>query len=148
MTITDPLDHLIREIAAKHGVAVGRDDPILILQTLNAKLLEEGAQAQRAMLQTHQEELEAIAQRWGSDAKDKAERILSAGLAASKDAMGRLMQEGSLAATAALRGEVNAAMASLTQALVQTRRLAHLQLVAAALTVAAAAIALFATLWR
>ena len=148
MSASDPLDLLIREIAAKHGVAVGRDDPILILQTLNAKLLEEGAQAQRAMLQTHQEELEAIAQRWGSDAKDKAERILSAGLAASKDAMSRLMQEGSLAATTALRGEVNAAMASLTQALVQTRRLAHFQLIAAALTVAAAAIALFATLWR
>jgi hypothetical protein len=148
VSASDPLDLLIREIAAKHGVAVGRDDPILILQTLNAKLLEEGAQAQRAMLQAHQEELEAIAQRWGSDAKDKAERILSAGLAASKDAMGRLMQEGSLAATAALRGEVNTAMASLTQALVQTRRLAHFQLIAAALTVAAAAIALFATLWR
>ncbi|RZA30416.1 MAG: conjugal transfer protein TraM [Proteobacteria bacterium] len=148
MSANDPLDLLIREIAAKHGVAVGRDDPILILQTLNAKLLEEGAQAQRAMLQTHQEELEAIAQRWGSDAKDKAERILSAGLAASKDVMGRLMQEGALAATAALRGEVNTATASLTQALTQTRRLAHLQLVAAALTVAAAAIALSATLWR
>ena len=43
MTTTDPVDHLIREIAVKHGVALGRDDPILILQTLNAQLLEEGA---------------------------------------------------------------------------------------------------------
>ena len=148
MTPHDPVDHLIREIAAKHGVAVGRDDPILILQTLNAKLLEDGAQAQRAMLRAHQEELEAIAQRWGSDAKDKAERILSAGLAAGRDAMGRLMQEGALAATSALRAEVDAAMGGLAEALAQTRRLARIHLVAAALTVLAAAIALFATLSR
>ncbi|RYI35292.1 MAG: conjugal transfer protein TraM [Acetobacteraceae bacterium] len=148
MTPHDPVDHLIREIAAKHGVAVGRDDPILILQTLNAKLLEDGAQAQRAMLRAHQEELEVIAQRWGSDAKDKAERILSTGLAASRDAMGRLMQEGALATTSALRAEVDAAVRGLAEALAQTHRLARIHLVAAALTVLAAAIALFATLSR
>jgi hypothetical protein len=61
VTTSDPVGQLIREIAAKHGVAVGRDDPILVLQTINAQLLEDGAKAQRDMLKTHKEELEAIA---------------------------------------------------------------------------------------
>ncbi|MGJ7582670.1 conjugal transfer protein TraM [Variovorax sp. RHLX14] len=141
----DSIDHLIREIAAKHGVAVGRDDPILILQTLNARLLEQGAEAQRAMLQTHKEELELIAQRWGEEAKSKAERILNAGLVASKDAMARAMQEGALVATASLRKEMESAASGITHGLTQVRRLAHVNLIAAALTVIAAAITLFAT---
>ena len=29
--MVDPIDELIKEIAGKHGVAVGRDDPIMIL---------------------------------------------------------------------------------------------------------------------
>ncbi len=33
--MTDPIEELIKEIAAKHGIAVSRDDPILILQTIN-----------------------------------------------------------------------------------------------------------------
>jgi hypothetical protein len=144
----DPVDQLIREIAAKHGVAVGRDDPILILQTINAQLLEDGAKAQRDMLRTHKEELEAIAQRWGSDARDKAERILSAGLAASKEAMGRVMQEGAMAATASMRSEIDQALGGITQALEQARGLARINMIAAALTLVAAAIALFATLSR
>jgi hypothetical protein len=30
--MADPIDELIKEIAGKHGIAVGRDDPIMILQ--------------------------------------------------------------------------------------------------------------------
>jgi hypothetical protein len=148
VTTNDPVDQLIREIAAKHGVAVGRDDPILILQTINAQLLEDGAKAQQDMLQTHKEELEDIAQRWGNDAKDKAERILSAGLAASKEAMARVTQEGALAATALMRSEIDQALGGITQALEQARDLARINMIAAALTLVAAAIALFATLSR
>ena len=144
----DPIDQLIRDIAAKHGVAVGRDDPILILQTINAHLLEDGQRAQRALLQTHKEELEAIAQRWGSDAKDKAERILTAGLAASKEAMTGMVEVGAAAAMASLRTEVVQAVGTIARTLEQSRDLARVNLVAAALTVVAAAIALFATLFN
>jgi hypothetical protein len=45
--MTDPVEELIREIAAKHGIAVSRDDPILILQTINTRLLQDSAKAQQ-----------------------------------------------------------------------------------------------------
>ena len=72
----DPVDELIKEIAGKHGIAVGRDDPIMILQTINARLLADSAKAQQAMLERYKEELEALSARWSSDAKEKAERVL------------------------------------------------------------------------
>jgi hypothetical protein len=92
--MADPIEELIKEIAAKHGIAVSRDDPILILQTINTRLLQDSAKAQQVMLDQYKEELEALALRWGNDARDKAERILNASLAASKGAMVKLMQEG------------------------------------------------------
>jgi hypothetical protein len=95
--MTDPVEELIKEIAAKHGIAVSRDDPILILQTINTRLLQDSAKAQQVMLDQYKEELEALALHWGNDARDKAERILNASLMASKGAMAKVMQEGARA---------------------------------------------------
>ena len=108
--MSDQTDELIREIAAKHGIAVSRDDPILILQTINARLMQDSAKAQQAMPDRYKEELEALALRWGSDVKSKAERILNASLAASKEATAKLMQEGAKEAAASVRGEIDAAL--------------------------------------
>ena len=46
----DNVDELIKEIAVKHGIAVSRDDPILILQTINNRLMQDSEKAQQAML--------------------------------------------------------------------------------------------------
>jgi len=37
--MNEEIDELIKEIAVKHGIAVGRDDPIIILQTINNRLM-------------------------------------------------------------------------------------------------------------
>ena len=39
------IDDLMKEVAAKHRVALGRDDPLLILQTINEHLTEKSAKA-------------------------------------------------------------------------------------------------------
>ena len=144
--MSDGVEDLIKEIAAKHGIAVGRDDPILILQTINARLLDDGAKAQRALLQEHKEELEAITQRWGVDIKGQAERILTASLTASKNAMTRMMQDGAAVTTAAVRSEIDQALKGVAKTVQQAHDLGRVILIAAALTLVAAAIALFATL--
>ena len=65
MASDDKIEELIREIAVKHGIAVGRDDPILILQTINTRLMQDSQAAQQEILDRFKEELEAIAHRWG-----------------------------------------------------------------------------------
>ena len=142
--MSDQTDELIREIAAKHGIAVSRDDPILILQTINARLMQDSAKAQQAMLDQYKEELEALALRWGSDVKSKAERILNASLAASKEATAKLMHEGAKEAAASVCGEIDAALRRVSDPIRTARRIAVLNIAASCVTCTAAAIALWA----
>lgn len=57
--MADQVEELIKEIAAKHGIAVSRDDPILVLQTINNRLMQDSSKAQQAQLDQYKEELEA-----------------------------------------------------------------------------------------
>lgn len=142
----DKIEEIIREIATKHGIAVSRDDPILILQTINNRLLADSAKAQQAMLDQYKEELEGVALRWGSDAKEKAERILNAALAASKDAMAKSAEESTKKTSALVAVEIDAALAKVSAQARHARNTAIINVVAAVITMAASATALWALL--
>jgi hypothetical protein len=144
--MSDQVEELIKEIAAKHGIAVSRDDPILVLQTINNRLMQDSSKAQQAQLDVYKEELEGLALRWGNEAKGKAERILNASLAASKDAMGKAMEEGAKTASKAVRAEMDAALAAVAEPIRAARRIGMLNVVASCITLAAAAVALWVTL--
>ena len=81
----EKIEETIKEIAVKHGIAVGRNDPIMILHTINERLMKETAAAQRQILHEFKEELEAAAHQWEAEAKKNAETILNAALAVSKE---------------------------------------------------------------
>ena len=142
--MTDQVEELIKEIAAKHGIAVSRDDPILILQTINARLMQDSARAQQVMLDQYEVELEALALRWGNDAKAKAERILNVSLTASKEATAKLMQEGAKEAAVSVRGEIDVALRRVADPVRDARRIGALNVAASCITCVAAAIALWA----
>jgi hypothetical protein len=144
--MTDPVEELIKEIAASHGIAVSRDDPILVLQTINSRLMQDSAKAQQVQLDHYKEELESLALRWGNDAKGKAERIVNASLAASKEAMGQILQDAAKATAASLRAEMDAALTGVAAPIRDARRIAMLNVVASCITLLAAAVALWVTL--
>ena len=145
--MADKIEDLIKEIAVRHGVAVGRDDPIMILHTLNDLLMKESTEAQQQILDSFKSELEEIAHRWGDDAKNKAERTLSAALTASKEAMGEAVKESATATATATRKEIEGVIAEqLKPAIKETRRASVMNLVAAGMTVFAAGLALWASL--
>jgi len=142
----DDVDGLIKEIAVKHGIAVSRDDPILILQTLNNRLMQDSGAAQQALLDSYKEEMEALAMRWGLDATDKAERIVNASLLAGKEAMAGIMRESAQATATAMRAEIDSALGLIANNLLATRSLAILNVMAACITLFAATIALWVVL--
>ena len=144
--MADQVEELIKEIAAKHGIAVSRDDPILVLQTINNRLMQDSSKAQQAQLDQYKEELEALALRWGTDAKDKAERILNAALTASKGAMDKAMQENAKSTAATVRAEVDAALGRVAGQVKDARRIGLLNVLASCITRAAAAVALWVAL--
>ena len=79
----DRTDDLLKEIASKHGVALDREDPILIVQTLHARLLADSQSAQQAMLEDYRTTLESLLDRWSAETTAKAERIVTASLTAT-----------------------------------------------------------------
>ena len=142
----DQIEALIREIAQKHGIVVGRDDPIFVLQTINHRLMQDSAKAQGAQIDSLKEEMEALAQRWSLDAKEKSERILNASLAAGKLAMAQLMEEGTRTSARVLINELDDLLARLAQPLREARQLAVFNVVASCITLLAAVVALWGTL--
>ena len=144
--MSDRIEALVKEIAAKHGIAVGRDDPIMILQTINERLIQDSAAAQQDALDRFKEELESIAHRWREDARAKAERTLTTALAAGRAAMSKDMQAGAKAAALSARQEIDTALAQLADPIRDGRRIAILNLIAAGMAVFAAALALLSTL--
>lgn len=135
MNADDKIEQLIREIASKHGIAVARDDPILVLQTINHRLLQDSVAAQQAMLDRYKDELEGIGNRWGLDAREKAERVLNAALEASRETMEQLVQLSARAASAAIEEKMKGVVAGVDAAAERAFRAALLNLSAACLTV-------------
>ncbi|QIN32762.1 conjugal transfer protein TraM [Legionella longbeachae] len=91
--MSEKLDKIIQDITVKHGVLLGKDDPILILHTMNEQLIGENRKAQNDWLIQFREEMENISSQWKEDAKEKAEKVLNAALSSSKEAMAGLLQE-------------------------------------------------------
>lgn len=142
----EQIEEIIREIASKHGIAVSRDDPILILQTINNRLLQDSAKAQRVMLDQYKEELEALAHRWGQDSKGRAERILNAALVSGKAALEQMMGESTTTIASAVASEIDTVFARLARPMADAYRIALLNVVAAGVTFCAAVVVLWAIL--
>ena len=140
------MEDLIAEVAARHGVAIGRDDPILVMQTINARLLQESAAAQQALLDAYKNELEAQATRWSADAAERADRVLHAALTGGKDMIATQAEEGACATVASVTTTVDAALARVAGRLQDARRIAMLNLVAACITLAAAGLVVWSSL--
>lgn len=130
--MSDKLDEAIQDIAVKHGVLLGKDDPILIFQTMNDRLLEENRQAQQALLAQFKEEMELISSQWKDDAKAKAAKVLNAALIASKEAMVKLLQESTSESVQAMQKMISDSLAEARDLTHQTRKFSRFVLWASA----------------
>lgn len=146
MMAADKIEETIKEIAVKHGIAVGRDDPILILHTINERLMRDSADAQQEILDRFKEEMEAIAHRWGDDAKNKAERTLNAAIAAGNETAKKMIQETALAASDAIRRELDASVKKIAIPIHQSRRIAIMNMASAGMVLVAAGLVLWVTM--
>lgn len=134
MNTDEKVEQLIREIASKHGIAVARDDPILVLQTINHRLLQDSVAAQQAMLDRYKEEMEGVGNRWSLDSHEKAERVLNAALESSRELMTQLVQASANAVSAAIEEKMKVLILGGDAAAARAYRAAFLNLGAACLT--------------
>ena len=101
------IDETIKEIAVKHGVSVGRDDPLLILQTMHERLIEQQKRAQQELLAQFKSEIEQISSQWKDDAKEKAENILNSALGASKSSLDEILNNAAKEHTNLIKTEIS-----------------------------------------
>lgn len=105
-------DALIAEIAMRHGVAVSRDDPVMILATLNELLAEDNAKAQAELLAQFKREMEALSEKWANDSKIRAQAVLTHALEASREAVAKSAEKEFEKLATATRQEVTRLQAS------------------------------------
>ncbi|MCW5608765.1 MAG: conjugal transfer protein TraM [Nitrosomonas sp.] len=74
----DKLDALIKRIASEHGIVLTRDDPILMMHTLNEVLLEQNEKAQAELLNQYEAILQESFNQWQSVASKKANALIYA----------------------------------------------------------------------
>lgn len=120
--MTDKWDATIQEIAIRHGVVLSKDDPILILQTMNQRLLEESRQAQAVILTQFKEEMEYISSQWRDDAKEKAEKVLNAALSSSKEVMDKRLRQATSEFTNAIKKLISDSLTEAQNLTQQTRK--------------------------
>lgn len=136
----DPTEDLLKEIASKHGVALDRQDPILIVQTMHARLLAESTSAQQAMLEDYRKTLEALLERWSAETKTRAERIVTASLTAGTETMKAQMATHTTDVASAIRKEVTTVLEQTETKMRRATTLGYLNLLAALVTFVAAVV--------
>lgn len=71
------IEAIIRTIAIKHGIALGRNDPILVLHSLNELLISEFSAKQDELIQQFRVSLEEAADNFIKSMETKSVEILS-----------------------------------------------------------------------
>jgi hypothetical protein len=138
--MSEPLIELTQVIANKHQVTLDRHDPLLIVQTLNAQILQDSTKNQQALLENYKAAMQEISLRWEKDAKQNAEKILNASLKAASQIMEAGVQTHVTAISTTLREELAKAGVQVENSLAQVKKVARFNLFAAVLTLLAAGV--------
>lgn len=74
----DKLDALIKRIASEHSIVLTKDDPILMMHTLNEVLLEQNEKAHAELLHKYEAILQESFNQWQTVASKKANALIIA----------------------------------------------------------------------
>jgi hypothetical protein len=74
----DKLDALIKRIASEHGIVLTKDDPVLMMHTLNEVLLEQNEKAQTELLNKYEAILQESFNQWHSYTSKKTNALINA----------------------------------------------------------------------
>ena len=99
-------EELIREAALKNGYPLEKGDSLMVLATVMNRLAENWQRTLDAALEKNSTAHEELAARWRKNATAQAEKVLNAALSASREAMAKSMNEGTVKVLELVRGHV------------------------------------------
>ena len=137
-------EEILIEIAKKHGVALNKNDPILIVYTLNQRMIADQTQAQEALFDNFRSQMEELTQNFHFETKSQAEKILTASLDSSKKVMLNAMNDNAKAASTAVREEIDSIVNKVQSNHKESRQTSYINLFSSILTLTAACVILYA----
>ena len=141
-TIDKKIDKAIQEIASVHGIAVSKDDPIMILHTMNDRLISDSKAAQQELLDNFRSELEVTVSELSMAAKNHSDRVLNSTIQTSKTEISRVMEEQSNIIIERWKADLHAEFNEACKTMTTSRQTSILNIIASFITLIAAGIVL------
>ena len=141
-TIDEKIDEAIQEIASVHGIAVSKDDPIMILHTMNERLIKDSKAAQQELLDKFRSELEVTVSELSMAAKNHSDRVLNSTIQTSKTEISRVMEEQSNIIIERWKADLHAEFNEACKTMTTSRQTAILNIIASFITLIAAGVVL------
>ena len=141
-TIDEKIDKAIQQIASNHGIAVSKDDPIMILHTMNERLISDSKAAQQELLDNFRSQLEVTVSELSMAAKNHSDRVLNSTIQTSKTEISRVMEEQSNIIIERWKADLHAEFNEACKTMTTSRQTAILNIIASFITLIAAGIVL------
>ncbi len=141
-TTDEKIDKVIQQIASVHGVAVSKDDPIMILHTMNERLISDSKAAQQELLDNFRSELEVTVSELSMAAKNHSDRVLNSTIQTSKTEISCVMEEQSNIIIERWKADLHAEFNEACKTMTTSRQTAILNIIASFITLIAAGIVL------
>ena len=136
----DRLDALIKRIASEHGIVLTKDDPVLIMHTLNEVLLEQNEKAHAELLNKYEAILQENFSQWQTFASKKANVLINAQQSHFSKNNDQLTDNGMQQVSEIIRITINHEIRELTRI---SRQAAIMNLLAAILVLVSVVIVVF-----
>lgn len=131
------IEDLINEIATKTGVALAKNDPILILFHANRHLLGESFKRQEEMVRQFNSSVQEAQQQWVAESKLQSEKVVNVAIQAAIYEMDKLAEKRTTKLAENLATILAPALNKLQSDINKANRVAMLNVVSAGLTLAA-----------
>jgi hypothetical protein len=141
-TTDEKIDKAIQQIASVHGVAVSKDDPIMILHTMNERLISDSKAAQQELLDNFRSQLEVTVSELSMAAKNHSDRVLNSTIQTSKTEISRVMEEQSNIIIERWKADLHAEFNEACKTMTTSRQTAILNIIASFITLISAGIVL------
>jgi len=142
-TSEQKIDEVINEIASEHGIVIPKDDPIMMLHTINKRLILDSKVAQHDLLDNFRSQMEVISNGWSIEAKNHSDRILNSAVSSSKAEVARVMEEQSRVIIEKWKEELNTGFSEVLKTTQSSRQTAILNIIASFITLISAIIVFY-----
>lgn len=142
--MSENYEEMLIDIAKKHGIALNKNDPILIVYTLNQRMIADQTQAHESLFDNFRSQMEELTQSFHFETKSQAEKILTASLDSSKKVMLNAMNDNAKAASTAVKEEIDSIVTKIQRSQKESRQTSYINLFSSILTLTAACVVLYA----